>query len=67
MVRQQTIALLIAKSLEAQGIAVKTNLKGDCLQVMLESSQVPNQSAVVAFIRRGMMKVGTASIKSVKV
>ena len=67
MVTQQTIALLIAKSLEAQGIAVKTNLKGNCLRVMLESSQVPNRSAMVAFIRRGMMKLGTASIKSVKV
>jgi adenylylsulfate kinase-like enzyme len=43
MVTQQTIAHLIANSLEAQGIAVKTNLKGDRLRVMLESSQVPNQ------------------------
>ncbi|MBD1833312.1 hypothetical protein H6F61_11635 [Cyanobacteria bacterium FACHB-472] len=65
--KQRTIALLIANSLEAQGIAVKTNLKGDCLRVMLESSQVPNQSAMVAFIRRGMMKLGAASIKTVKV
>ncbi|HEY9832618.1 MAG TPA: hypothetical protein V6D26_18685 [Stenomitos sp.] len=63
----RAIALLIANSLEAQGIAVKTNLKGDCLRVMLESSQVPNQSAMVAFIRRGMMKLGAASIKTVKV
>ena len=35
--------------------------------MILESSQVPNRSAVVAFIRRGMMKLATASIKSVKV
>jgi hypothetical protein len=63
----RAIALLIANSLEAQGIAVKTNLKGDCLRVMLESSQVPNQSTMVAFIRRGMMKLGAASIKTVKV
>jgi hypothetical protein len=63
----RAIALLIANSLKAQGIAVKTNLKGDCLRVMLESSQVPNQSAMVAFIRRGMMKLGAASIKTVKV
>jgi hypothetical protein len=63
----RAIALLIANSLEAQGIAVKTNLKGDCLRVMLESSQVPNQSTMVAFIRRGMIKLGAASIKTVKV
>jgi hypothetical protein len=63
----RAIALLIANSLEAQGIAVKTNLKGDCLRVMLESSQIPNQSAMVTFIRRGMMKLGAASIKTVKV
>jgi hypothetical protein len=63
----RAIALLITNSLKAQGIAVKANLKGDCLRVMLESSQVPNQSAMVAFIRRGMMKLGAASIKTVKV
>jgi len=63
----RAIALLIANSLKAQGIAVKANLNGDCLRVMLESSQVPNQSAMVAFIRRGMTKLGTASIKTVKV
>ena len=34
---------------------------------MLESSQVPNQSAMVAFIRRGMMKLRAVSIKIVKV
>lgn len=63
----RAIALLIANSLKAQGIGVKANLKGDCLRVMLESSQVPNQSAMVAFIRRGMTKLGAASIKTVKV
>ncbi|HEY9795749.1 MAG TPA: hypothetical protein V6D30_08915 [Leptolyngbyaceae cyanobacterium] len=63
----RAIALLIANSLKAQGIAVKANLKGDCLRVMLESSQVPNQSAMVAFIRRGMTKLGAGSIKTVKV
>ena len=63
----KAIALLITNSLKAQGIAVKANLKGDCLRVMLESSQVPNQSAMVAFIRRGMTKLGAASIKTVKV
>jgi hypothetical protein len=63
----RAIALLIANSLKAQGIAVKANLNGDCLRVMLESSQVPNQSAMVDFIRRGMTKLGAASIKTVKV
>lgn len=58
----RAIALLIANSLEAQGIAVKTNLKGDCLRVMLESSQVPNQSTMVAFIRRGMTKLGATAL-----
>lgn len=61
----RAIALLIANSLKAQGIAVKANLKSDCLRVMLESSQVLNQSAMVPFISRGMMKLGAASIKTV--
>lgn len=61
------IALLITNSLKAQGIIAKANRKGDCLQVMLESSQIPDQLAMVPLIRQGMMKLEILSIKTVKV
>jgi hypothetical protein len=58
---------LITNSLKARGITARANLKGDCLRVMLESAQVPDQSAMVPFIGQGLMKLGIASIKTVKV
>ncbi len=61
------IAFLISNSLKAQGITARANLKGDCLRVILESSQVPDQAAMVAFIRQGMKKLGAVSIKRVTV
>ncbi|NER50910.1 MAG: hypothetical protein F6J92_30415 [Symploca sp. SIO1A3] len=63
----KAIARLITNSLKGQGITAKANIKGDCLWVMLESAQVPDSSVVVPFIRRGMIKLGGASIKTVKI
>ena len=34
---------------------------------MLESAQVPKEQAMVAFVRKGMMGLGTSSIKKVRV
>jgi hypothetical protein len=38
-----------------------------CLQIMLESAQVPNQQALVAFIRKGITSLEVASIQEMKV
>ncbi|MEH1865109.1 MAG: hypothetical protein V7K69_08870 [Nostoc sp.] len=63
----QAIASLMNRQLQPKGITVKVALKDACLQVMLESAQVPNQQALVAFIRKGITGLGAASIERVKV
>jgi hypothetical protein len=42
-------------------------LKDDCLQVLLESAQIPNQQAMVSFIRNGLTRLEVESIRTVKV
>ncbi|MFN6527226.1 hypothetical protein [Nostoc sp. ChiSLP03a] len=63
----QAIASLMNRQLQPKGITVKVALKDACLQIMLESAQVPNQQALVAFIRKAITGLGAASIERVKV
>lgn len=61
------IASLLNRSLKPQGITAKVSLKGDCLHVMLEAEQVPNQQVLVARIRNGINSLKAEAIKKVKV
>jgi hypothetical protein len=61
------IASLMNRHLESKGIIAKAILKDDCLQIMLESAQVPNQPTLVTFVRNWITKLGSESIKRVKV
>ncbi len=61
------IAALMNRQLQPKGITVKANLKDGCLQIMLESTQVPDQQALVSFICKGIKSLGAESIKTVKV
>ena len=63
----KAIATLINRQLQPQGIIAKTALKDGCLQVMLESGQVPNQQALVALIHKWITSLGAEPIKKVKV
>ena len=63
----KAIATLINRQLQPQGIIAKTALKDGCLQVMLESGQVPNQQALVALIHKWITSLGSEPIKKVKV
>lgn len=63
----KAIATLINHALQPKGITAIIRLKEDCLHVMLESPQVPEQQSSVAFIRKGLMTLGAKSINSVKV
>src|SRR3712207_823046 len=63
----QAIAALINRQLQPKGVTAKAALKDGCLQVMLESTQVPNQQALVEFIRKGITSLEAASIQQVKV
>ncbi|NES20847.1 MAG: hypothetical protein F6K41_18415 [Symploca sp. SIO3E6] len=61
------IATLLNRSLQAQGITAKVKLKGDCLRVMLEGTQMLNQQKMAQFVHQGMLKLGAESIKTVKI
>jgi hypothetical protein len=63
----RAIATLLNRSLEPNGMRVKTGVKNDCLQIMVEAATVPNQQTIVAFIHKSMMSLGAASIQKVKI
>lgn len=63
----KAIAAMINRSLRAKHIVAKVNRQDDCLQVLVESAQVPNQKAMVSFIRQGLTKLGVEAIKTVQV
>jgi len=50
--------------LQPKGITVvKAAFKDGCLQILLESAQVPDQQALVAFVNQGLTRLEAASIK----
>ena len=63
----KAIAVLMNRHLQSKGIIAKADLRGGCLQVLLESEQVLDQLTLVAFIRRGVTNLGTEAIKKVRV
>ncbi|MEH2444211.1 MAG: hypothetical protein V7K18_00035 [Nostoc sp.] len=63
----QAIASLMNRHLYPKGITAKVAFKDACLEVILESAQVPNRQTLVAFIRKGLTGLGAASIERVKV
>ncbi len=63
----KAIAAMINRSLRAKQIIAKVNRKDDCLQVLVESAQIPNQKAMVSFIHQGLTKLGVETIKTVQV
>ncbi len=63
----EAIAALMNRSLQPKGISAKVAFKDGCLQIMLESAQVTNQQALVAFVRKGITSLETALIERVKI
>jgi len=63
----EAIASLFNRQLQPKGITAKVALKDACLQVMLESAEVPDQQALVTFIRKRITGLRVASIERVKV
>jgi hypothetical protein len=60
-------ACLLRPKLKSQGIAVKADIKNDCLIVFLESDEVPDEQASVEFIKKEVEKLGVAFLHVVKV
>ncbi|MDZ8257488.1 hypothetical protein [Nostoc sp. ChiQUE01b] len=61
------IAALINNSLKGKRIVAKVAKKDDCLQIILESSQVLNQELLVSTIRKGLMSLAPESVNYIKI
>jgi hypothetical protein len=61
------IATLINASLKEKRIIAKVAKKDDCLQIILESSEVTNQESLVSTIRRGLMSLAPESVNHIKI
>lgn len=60
----KAIATLINQNL--RGANAKVSLKGDCLQVMLEAAQVPEQKAMVSLIKTEILKLEIQPVTAMK-
>jgi hypothetical protein len=63
----QAIATLMNRQLQPKGITVKANLTNSCLMVIAESTEPPEQSFIVDFVRKGMTNLKVEVIKRVAV
>jgi hypothetical protein len=63
----KAIATLMNRSLQPKGITANGSSRHDCLQLQLESAQVPSQAALVKFVQKGLMNLGVQSIKTVRI
>lgn len=61
------IAVLINRNLQQKGIAAKVSRKDACLRIMLESSEVPNQSNLVELVCNGIKKLEVVGIDTLQV
>ncbi|MGL5060182.1 MAG: hypothetical protein ACRC62_09375 [Microcoleus sp.] len=63
----KAIASSINRTLKPKGISAEVTRDNGNLHITLESAKVPNQMALVDFIRTGMTNLGVESIHTVKV
>jgi len=63
----QAITTLMNRVLAPKGITAKVAIKDGYLQIILESDRVPEQQALVAFIRKGITGLELKFIKTVKI
>lgn len=62
----KAIAALMNRALQPKGITVKIAFNGECLFVLLESAQVPNQQELTAWFKKGMINLKAPCIHRVK-
>jgi hypothetical protein len=63
----KAIASSINRTLKPKGISAEVTRDNGNLHITLESAKVPNQMALVDFIRTGMTNLGVESIHAVKI
>ncbi len=62
----KAIATLINQKLQARRVVAKVSIKNDCLQVMLEAVEVPNQEQMVAYLQSEFQELGVQGINSLR-
>ncbi|MBW4539905.1 MAG: type IV pilin-like G/H family protein [Myxacorys chilensis ATA2-1-KO14] len=60
------IAALMNAVLEPKGITAHAEREYDCLNILLESPKTLNQETLTAFIQKGLLELGTDSIRTVR-
>lgn len=63
----KAISALINRQLRPKGITAKVSLKGGCLQVLVESSEVPAKDSITAFMKKGLTGLKINHVKRVKI
>ncbi|PAX59821.1 hypothetical protein [Brunnivagina elsteri] len=63
----KAIAALMNLTLQPKGITAKVALKDCYLQVMLESTQIPDQTTLVTFVSQGITSLESVYIERVKI
>lgn len=63
----KAIESLINRQTQPKGITAKVALKNNCLHIMLEAAQPPDQKALVPVIRKGITNLGVPSIEILKI
>jgi hypothetical protein len=62
----KAIATLINQKLQASRVVAKVSAKNDCLRVMLEAAEVPNQEQMVALLQSEFQELGVQGINSLR-
>jgi hypothetical protein len=62
----KSINTLINQWIQPHGATAKVRLKSDCLQVMLESAEIPNQQAMVGLLNAEVSKLGISFVNTIK-
>lgn len=63
----KAIAALVHQSLKRRDITVRAALKDNCLHVVLESVQTPDQQALVPFVRQAVIELKVKAIKAMRI
>ncbi|MBD1943261.1 GUN4 domain-containing protein [Coleofasciculus sp. FACHB-712] len=63
----KAIATLINQELKLSGVIAKVSLKTDCLQVMLEAAEAPNQEQMISLLQPMIQKLEIQSITRLSV
>lgn len=61
------IAILINRNFQLKGITAKVSRKDNCLRIMLEADELPNQKNLIEFTRNSILEIGVAEIRILQV